>query len=784
MDLENLAGETFEFFQEGAPVPRPRGACCAACGAAAELDLEQQTSRGVDAPPLALAPGMRVLLVGDSHTYGAFGQELQRLLAEQQLNVLRRAKIGSAVKYWWPRLPALLQEQRPDVVILALGANMRGYPSARGTAAQIQKTVALVRQARPNATIVWIGPPRLQKDSDAELARFNRIIQRGLGTAAHFIDSAPLTPRYVGRDGVHYAAKEGKLWARAVVAALSASPSKELEDEVFESRAFEAFEDEAAAPADVQAFAERLGKEWSRRRGGKPTPEAMTSWLLQDHGHTLTGARQRWTKLYGKGRFSVANLSRAWMVSREANMRFQGEFSALPHVAKLAPPSVAVPLVSSALIEDSEKAPVAPIMVKFMQALKQRFSAVRASNYRGHGGGSFNGRGHSLDLFLKGLDERGFYRKGEAVRLLHAVHDAAVAVGAEWRVIYNDFDVARVVNRALGRQHVLFVGTTRRVGNNVKGLNWHGPDPLILHFHLDLSPANGPSRSRWNDRAEAAPSQEAEATSPARSSSVKVDPKVVARIDRYRELIEGAAKQAGVSPHVIRGIIAAESSGDPKVGAGGKGYKGLMQCETGPEQLDPEVSIRCGAIKYAAFTKSMRKYLAGLKQDFDRLPEDTRIRIVTASYNAGPRTVQLAMKFASDSGDLTKWTAPEHYLRAVLTTGAYATSVGALRWCLKTHRLTVADLVADLARLSGKAEADLRPRYAPGGQWSTAVLLERLPAWLRLANKKLRNRGDVPLERMRATAPKSLLCTADFKQSHTSGYIDTILRYARHSATR
>jgi hypothetical protein len=136
-----------------------------------------------------------------------------------------------------------------------------------------------------------------------------------------------------------------------------------------------------------------------------------------------------------------------------------------------------------------------------MKELRQRYkSYMRAANYPRHGGGKFRNRGFSLDLYIKGLDDRGFYPKDEAIRFLQKLHEAATAVSAQWRVIYNDFSVADAVNRALGREHVIFVGTARKAGGQVTGLNWHGPAPLILHFHLDLAPLTG-TASKWSGSA-------------------------------------------------------------------------------------------------------------------------------------------------------------------------------------------------------------------------------------------------------------------------------------------
>ncbi len=164
--------------------------------------------------------GRRVLLVGDSHTDGAFGIELTRLITAAGGTVQREAKVGSAVNHWLPLLPGLLRSHSPDVVIIALGANMRGYPSASGTSRWIRRAVEAVARERPSARRIWIGPPRERKDSDATLAAFDRIIRNGLDADTRFVASDRHTPRYVGRDGVHYDAGPARAWAQGVFAEL------------------------------------------------------------------------------------------------------------------------------------------------------------------------------------------------------------------------------------------------------------------------------------------------------------------------------------------------------------------------------------------------------------------------------------------------------------------------------------------------------------------------------------------------------------------------------------
>lgn len=198
-------------------------------------ELQEQLVRpalaggGTTAPTTTAAPtttsgrwpwGRRVLLVGDSHTHGAFGIELARLITAAGGTVQREAKIGSAVNYWLPRLPELLRTHSPDVVIVALGANMRGYPSASGTSRWIRRAVEAIARERPSARRIWIGPPRERKDSDATLAAFDRIIRDGLDGDTRFVASDRHTPAYVGRDGVHYDAGPARAWAQGVFAEL------------------------------------------------------------------------------------------------------------------------------------------------------------------------------------------------------------------------------------------------------------------------------------------------------------------------------------------------------------------------------------------------------------------------------------------------------------------------------------------------------------------------------------------------------------------------------------
>lgn len=137
---------------------------------------------------------------------------------------------------------------------------------------------------------------------------------------------------------------------------------------------------------------------------------------------------------------------------------------------------------------------VAPEVGDFLTELQAAQQAVTpslkppftASNRAGHGGGSWAGKGFSLDISIPApRDKRGFWDPNAAATFLMTLDATAKRFGARWRVLYNDFSVAQAVNKATGSRNVVFIGDSS--GN----LNWHGPAPLILHFHLDVEIPKG-----------------------------------------------------------------------------------------------------------------------------------------------------------------------------------------------------------------------------------------------------------------------------------------------------
>ena len=207
---------------------------------------------------------------------------------------------------------------------------------------------------------------------------------------------------------------------------------------------------------------------------------ADVSWLTLDFAATVRATASRATRNRRPCSFNAT--ARGWMFGRREELDFVTIGTG--RGVRLAPP--ARPAGGDQLVAIAPQGrgtPVQPYMKRFLDALAARHRGHSASNYAGHGGGDFNGRGYSVDLWLRGTDDRGFYHRPQAVALIQAVAQAAAAIGAEWRILYNDFAVAAAINRPAGIRRVAFVGSVRPPGTN---LNWHGP--LLLHMHLDIAP--------------------------------------------------------------------------------------------------------------------------------------------------------------------------------------------------------------------------------------------------------------------------------------------------------
>ncbi|MBM3462830.1 MAG: hypothetical protein FJX76_12075 [Armatimonadetes bacterium] len=200
-------------------------------------------------------PGSRVLVIGDSHTAGTFGTELDRKLRATGAQVETYGSSGSSPSWWrdgtttrsgfvarhadgsvehppWqqphatPKLQELISKFKPDVLVVNLGANMRG-----ASPEQMRREVAALGEiAKTSGTkLIWVGPPKTRADmaNSASIDAFNAAMRSAVAPYGAYLDSSSRT-RYSGSDGVHYNGADGsaaaRRWAAGIFSEIQQTP--------------------------------------------------------------------------------------------------------------------------------------------------------------------------------------------------------------------------------------------------------------------------------------------------------------------------------------------------------------------------------------------------------------------------------------------------------------------------------------------------------------------------------------------------------------------------------
>jgi len=203
---------------------------------------------GAIGSPGSIGPQTRILMIGDSQVVGPYGAEIHRLLSDTGAAVEQVGVAGASPGWFmqgtvgrsgwierhadgrvtrpddWraphatPRLDELVRHHRPDLVVISLGGNMRGYNEAWITS---QTRALLAVAASSGAQVVWVSSPeRRADDADPRAYQaFTRALREAVGDDAQFVDSSRHSD-YAGHDGVHYAGTLGteraQAWARGV----------------------------------------------------------------------------------------------------------------------------------------------------------------------------------------------------------------------------------------------------------------------------------------------------------------------------------------------------------------------------------------------------------------------------------------------------------------------------------------------------------------------------------------------------------------------------------------
>ncbi|MBF2052272.1 MAG: hypothetical protein IGS03_02265 [Candidatus Sericytochromatia bacterium] len=222
----------------GAELTRPDRLFASATSATAA-----QTELSFVPRPL-IGPEDRVLHIGDSHTVGIYGQEMDKHLRSTGAKVETYGSAGSSPSWWktgqstrsgffsrdadgttvqpknWrdphptPKFKDLLGRFQPNVIMISLGANLINASSET-----IENQVREMAQAAKasGARLIWVGPPdgRESKKPTSKQNQLYEHLERVAREYGDFIDSRPLTEYPAsGGDGVHYWGPEGSRRAR------------------------------------------------------------------------------------------------------------------------------------------------------------------------------------------------------------------------------------------------------------------------------------------------------------------------------------------------------------------------------------------------------------------------------------------------------------------------------------------------------------------------------------------------------------------------------------------
>ena len=189
--------------------------------------------------PALIGPGDRVLHIGDSHTAGIYGKEMDKLLRGTGAKVETYGSSSSRPSWFlngypttwgffgkdengvadipknWkdphptPKLPDLIGRFHPNVIMISLGANLLG-----SNGDNIEKEVRQLADVAKasGAKIIWVGPPDgvESKKPTSKQASLYQHLEKVARQYGDFIDSRPMTEYPVDAegkplgDGVHY----------------------------------------------------------------------------------------------------------------------------------------------------------------------------------------------------------------------------------------------------------------------------------------------------------------------------------------------------------------------------------------------------------------------------------------------------------------------------------------------------------------------------------------------------------------------------------------------------
>ena len=233
------------------------------------------------------------------------------------------------------------------------------------------------------------------------------------------------------------------------------------------------------------------------------------------------------------------------------------------------------------------------------------------------------------------------------------------------------------------------------------------------------------------------------------TTSTGINTGTVSKVQLYSSDIERISNKYKFNPNIAKGIIAAESGGNSSSGEGSSGYKGLMQASRDEAQLRPEVSIETGISHFIEFRdKYLGPRITKMGIDKAQIDDETFLRMVLCSYNAGHVTVLKALQYAKENGDWRNWFDAPNYQRALLFSGGY-------------EKYDPCNKAAGSSEM-GKADKDAAfYKFKKASSWTTEA---DPPKWQDAV----------------AVISNLLRCWVETRYNNTPGYLNKIVNYFKY----
>jgi hypothetical protein len=214
----------------GQKKPAPVDAAAPADAATEEIkDAAPEAEAAPPAPPARTLKGKKVLHIGDSMVGGTFGltRALEKRLTPEGAKLVRRTTVSESLNSFdkGAILRDALRDEKPDIIIITLGANDVLSPHPEIYGGSVDRIVKRIGDRE----CWWIGPPRIKtavatpsgKTSDLVLSE----VIKGHAGGCRFFDSTALKVDRAS-DGIHPSNVGGETWVDAFWPDFLALPEK------------------------------------------------------------------------------------------------------------------------------------------------------------------------------------------------------------------------------------------------------------------------------------------------------------------------------------------------------------------------------------------------------------------------------------------------------------------------------------------------------------------------------------------------------------------------------